>query len=50
MYSCYMQGVKKHFRTIGLSKNEYSKVEKLLEQTDSKRADVRKFNVKYTKD
>ena len=49
-YSCYLSGIKKYFKATGLSVKEYAKVEKLLDQSDSKRVDVRRFNVKYTRD
>ena len=49
-YACYLAGIKKNFRTIGLSAKQFVKVEKLLEQSDSKRTDVRRIHIKYTKD
>ena len=49
-YSCYVAGIKKHFRTIGLSKIQYTSLEKLIEQSDLKRQDVKGIYVKYTRD
>ena len=49
-YACYLQGIKRHFRTIGLSTKQIMKVEKLIEQSDNKRTDVKRIHIKYTKD
>ena len=49
-YSCYITGIKKHFRTIGLNAKQIVKIEKLIDQSDTKRADVRRIYIKYTKD
>lgn len=49
-YSCYVQGVKKHFRTLGFPEKLQSRIDKWIEQNDSKRQDVRRIHVKFTRD
>ena len=49
-YSCYVQGLKKHFKTIGLSTKQFAKIEKFIDQSDNKRTNVRRIHIKYTKD
>ena len=49
-YSCYVHGLKRHFKTIGLSAKQFAKVEKMIDQSDNKRTDVKRIHVKYTKD
>ena len=49
-YSCYVQGLKRHFKTIGLSAKQFAKVEKMIDQNDNRRTDVKRIHIKYTKD
>ena len=49
-YAGYIAGLKKHFRTIGLSAKQFMKVERMLDQTDNKRTDVKRIHIKYTRD
>ena len=49
-YAGYLPGFKKHFRTLGLSTKQSMKVERMLEQSDNKRTDVKRIHIKYTKD
>lgn len=49
-YQCYITGLKKHFRTIGLSQKQISVLDRLLEQSTIKRSEVRKIHVNFSKD
>ena len=49
-YACYLSGLKKHFKTLGLSNKQFLKVEKMLEQSDNRRTDVKRIHIKYTRD
>ena len=50
MYACYLTGLKKYFKAFGLSTKQQAKIEKLIDQNENKRTDVRRIHVKFTKD
>ena len=49
-YSAYVSGVKKFFRQLLKSSKQAQRIEKHIDNSDTKRADVRRIFIKHTKD
>ena len=49
-YSCSLHGIKRYFRSKNLTSKMINKIEKALDASDTKRQDVKKVYIRYTRE